>query len=144
MKGKIASIIFFSIVTIIAFVSILSNISDVRTVSAALNTTSCSTGTTTPVVIGNQATSTILAKRADRAWALIQQPQNATNTVAVAFSGFMSADMAEGVQLQSSSSTTGISYLKFGLSTELPDTGIISGLTSTGSTTVLVTECTYN
>jgi hypothetical protein len=105
----------------------------------------CSISTSTAVIIGPQVSTTILAKHSRRAWATIQQPRNATNTVALSFSNGDAAVLGRGYQLFDIATSTGeASQVSFGLNTDLPYTGAVTGITSVSSTTVLVTECRYN
>lgn len=109
-----------------------------------LNTTDCAVSTVTPATVGDDISSTLLASAANRAWAIIQQPLNATNTVSISFDEGAAAVLGLGISLQNSSTTTGTSYLKFGLSTDFPYAGAVTGITSTGSSTVQITQCLYN
>lgn len=111
---------------------------------ASLATNSCAVSTVTPATVGNQVSTTLLSSASNRAWAIIQQPLNATNTTSISFDEGAAAVLGEGISLQTASTTDGISYMKFGLSTELPYTGAVTGITNTGSTTVQIIQCLYN
>lgn len=108
-----------------------------------VNSQACTISTDTVAIIGNQLSSTLLAANSRRAWAIIQQPLNATNTVAVSFNNGASATLNSGLQLQNASTTNGVYEIHFGLATEFPYTGVVTGITSTGSTTVRITQCVY-
>jgi hypothetical protein len=71
---------------------------------------------------------------------MIQRPENvqgvATNTVSVSIDGG-AATLATGLEL-----ATSTPFLSFGTA-GAPFTGAVTGITSTGSTTVRVVECGY-
>lgn len=96
------------------------------------------TVTTTLVSIGNQAATTILSGGA-RSWAIIQQPVNATNTVAASLGG--TPTIGTGYELTPATSTSPVSQLALGYSTPIPYQGAVSARTGTGSTTLKVIEC---
>lgn len=106
---------------------------------------SCTTSTTRSVPVGHQEALTVFSASTTRAWASIQVPSSATNTVAIAFGG--TAAIGQGYQLvpTSYSGTGGTTTpsVQFGLNTDLPYTGAVTALTNTGSTTLLVTECNF-
>lgn len=103
----------------------------------------CSVSTSTTVVVNPQST-TILAEHSRRAWASIQQPRNATNTIALSFNEGASAVANGGFQLSIGTSSSPINEITFGLNTDFPYTGAVTGIASAGTTTVLVTECRYD
>lgn len=96
------------------------------------------TMTQTVVAIGNQAPTTILAA-ANRQWAMIQQPENATNTVAVSFGG--TPTVGSGLSLTRATSTSPVPSFTFGNLTDFPYTGAVSVRTDNGSTTIKVIQC---
>lgn len=94
------------------------------------------------VAIGHQVSKQILAK-GNRQWVIIQQPQNATNTVALSFDN-ASSTLVRGYTLAPDvtpdvASTTDKVIL--GFATELPTSNAVEALTNTGSTTIKVIEC---
>ena len=118
---------------------------DENSVPAVLGA-SCTTSTTRVVSIGTTTATTVLSASSTRAWASIQVPQAATNTVAIAFGG--TAALGQGYQLvpvQEMNVPTGTTTpsVQFGLRTDLPYAGAVTALTNNGSTTVLVTECNF-
>ncbi len=119
---------------------------DENSVPAVLGA-SCTTSTTRVVFIGHQVATTVFSASSTRAWASVQVPQSATNTVAIAFGG--TAVLGQGYQLvpvqESSNTTSGTTTpsVQFGLRTDLPYTGAVTALTNNGSTTVLVMECNF-
>lgn len=100
------------------------------------------TVTQSVVTVGNQFSTQILAK-GSRQWAIIQQPTNATNTVALSFDN-ASSTMARGYTLAPDvtpdvASTT--DKVVIGFATDLPTSNAVEAITSTGSTTLRVIEC---
>ena len=96
------------------------------------------TMTQTVVAIGHQAPTTILAA-ANRQWAAIQQPENATNTVSVSFGG--TPTTGSGLSLTPATSTSPFPYFEFGNNTPFNYTGAVSARTNSGSTTIKVIQC---
>lgn len=103
----------------------------------------CSVSTVTMATVGHQQSSTLLSANSSRAWAMIQQPLNATNTVALSFDEGAAATLTSGLSLENASTTIGMTSITFGLNTDLPYTGAVTGLTNTGSTSVSITQCSY-
>lgn len=97
------------------------------------------TVTQTVKTIGHQLSTKILDKGA-RSWAIIQQPYNATNTVALSFDN-ASSTLARGYKLYPPISASTTDSVKFGYSTDLPLQNAVEAITSTGSTTITVIEC---
>jgi hypothetical protein len=91
--------------------------------------------TQTVVAIGNQASTKILNAGA-RQWAIIQQPANATNTVALSLSQ-ASSTIATGYKLNSGTTTE----FRLGFATDIPTPNFVEAITSAGSTTITVLEC---
>lgn len=110
---------------------------------AGQTATSCTTSTVAVATIGNQLSGTVLAAHSNRAWARIEQPINATNTVNLAFNAGTAATITSGLQLTTATTTSPVAYIDFGRNTDFPYTGAVTGITNTGSTTILVTECRY-
>ena len=102
----------------------------------------CNVSTISGAQVGNQLSRQILATTTNRAFTRIEQVRTsdgtATSTVHVAFNGDLPATSGTGLTL---STTT--PYIDFGLNTDFPYQGAVQGLTSTGSTTVRITECVY-
>ena len=97
----------------------------------------CNATTVSVVSVGNHSSVEVLATSSRRAWAIVSQPINATNTVVVNINQDALATLTNGFPLAATSS------IVLGLNTPLPYTGSISAITNTGSSTVLVTQCTY-
>lgn len=110
--------------------------------TSSLNSYPCNTITSTVTSIGNQASVQLLASTSRRAWARVEQPINATNTVSVVFGGNLAVS-GTGVVLTPSTTTSPVPLLDFGLNASLPFVGTVSAITNTGSSTVLVTQCVY-
>lgn len=108
----------------------------------SVNAQKCSVSSTQVALVGHQLSSTILSANETRAYAKIQQPVNATNTVSLSFDEGAAAVLNRGIQLYGVYSTTSPS-IEFGRATDFPYTGAITGITNLGSTTVLITECSY-
>lgn len=110
--------------------------------SASRATPECVVTTNSKAVVGNQESRTLLAENTLRAWARIQLVQDsagiATNTVALSVDEGAAAVLGSGPVLSTSTPT-----LYVGLSTDYPYTGAVTGITTTGSTTVQVTECVF-
>lgn len=100
----------------------------------------CTISATTTVNVGHQASTRVLPAYSNRAWATIQLPKNdagvASNTVSINFDA--SSTLASGYQLSTTSNE-----MTFGLNTVFPFVGEVNAITSTGSTTLRVTECRY-
>lgn len=104
--------------------------------------TECSTASTTRMLIGNQSARVLLATSSPaRAWARIQQPYNATNSVFLQYNQGKSATVNDF--LLGANGTSSQNHIDFGLNTDFPYSGSVTGITDVGSTTVLVTECKY-
>jgi hypothetical protein len=96
------------------------------------------TVTESKVVVGHQQSLTILAAGA-RSWAIIQQPLNATNTISLSLGG--TAVAGSGYTLTPATSTSPVSELRLGFSTDLPTGVAVTARTSTGSSTLNVITC---
>lgn len=101
----------------------------------------CVVTTTTSVSVGDDISSTVLSATSGRSWARIQQPINATSTVSLSLSS--EATVGNGIELvEATTTSSAMPYFEFGMNTDLPYSGIVTGITNgTASTTVLVTEC---
>lgn len=101
-----------------------------------------STGTST---IGHQVSRTLLAANENRAWAIIEQPANASNTAHISFDEGAAAVVGGGWwTLTPATTTSPLSKTEaFGRATMFPYTGEVTGITNTSSSTVIITECSY-
>lgn len=108
-----------------------------------LTQAACTVSTVNTVPIGNQNSSTLIPANGRRAWAIVQQPLNATNTISLAFATGTSATLTSGISLENASTTNGLSSITFGLNTNFTYTGAVTGITSTGSSTVNITVCNF-
>ncbi len=97
--------------------------------------------TQTVALVGHQESRTILSANSRRAWATVQQPLNATNTVSISLGG--TAVSGQGYPLSNATTSNYVSGMVFGLNTDLPFTGAVTGITASASSTVLVTDCVY-
>lgn len=107
-------------------------------VKGEVYSTSC-TASSSVVAVGNQASSRILQSHARRAWAEVALPNTqgvATNTIALGLG--TAAVITQGHEMSTTSDEFAL-----GLNTDLPYTGEVNAITSTGSTTLRVTECRY-
>ena len=102
---------------------------------------SCTMSATTSVIVGNQSSTIVVPAYAQNAFARIQQPLNATNTVRLGFG--VAAVPGVGTKLGLMSSSSIPDSITFGLNTDLPFTGSVSAITDLGSTTVDVIICRY-
>lgn len=121
---------------------------EIRTTEApevlgSISSQKCSVSSTLVASVGNQLSSTLLSANETRAWARIQQPLNASSSVSLSFDEGAAAVLNRGVVLSSASTTEQSTSVEFGRATHFPYTGAVTGISSTGSTTVLVTECSY-
>lgn len=99
----------------------------------------CTTVTTTSSTIGNQSATTLLTASSRRAWARVSVPANATSTFYLSLGG--TASVGNGIVLNGVSSTT--NYMDVGLNASAPFTGAITGITNIGSTTAVISSCSY-
>jgi len=106
-----------------------------------ISDSSC-TITHTTTAIGNELATTALASAPNRAWAVIEQPVNATNTVSVNLGG-TAVSGAGYILLDIATSTGSADRLTFGLNAELPYAGAVSVITNVGSSTIRTTQCLY-
>lgn len=106
---------------------------------------SCSVTSTIATVGKDILTGNILATSSRRAWARIQVPQNATNTIFLSFDEGAQAVLNQGMALNTAnlSGASSTPFIEFGLNTSFPYTGTVKGLSNNGSSTVLTTECVY-
>ena len=103
----------------------------------------CASVSVTPVEIGNQNSVQLIAS-GTRAFVRLQQPVNATNTLTIAFNNDAPAVLHQGVTFDVlDNGTTSPKHIDFGLKTDFPYTGAVTGITETGSTTLIRTQCNY-
>jgi len=104
---------------------------------------SCTTTHTTPTV-GSEVANILLAAHSRRAYAEIHIGDNATNTVALSFGG--TATLAGGYPINAANNggASSTPSVVFGLNTDFPFTGDVTGIADTSSTTVQVVQCLYN
>lgn len=106
-----------------------------------VNANACEIVSTSTVAIGNEESTQVLASDARRAWAVIEQPTAATNTVSISL-GSDAVD-GQGFGLAPGGASTTPDKLQIGLNTDFPYTGSVEAITSTGSTSVRVIDCRY-
>lgn len=135
---SLAAILVALFATIVVLVDTRPSYGGISTVGSM----ACTVSAPTSVTVGNQASSVILATSSRRAWARISQPLYATNTISIALNG-ASAVANTGILIASTTAALVPTYLDFGLNADLPYTGAVAGITSTGSTTLAVTQCNY-
>jgi len=100
----------------------------------------CETYSSTAATVGADISSTVVAAYSNRAYARIQVVDNATSTISLSFDEGEDATLGTGIILYASTSTP---FVEFGLNTDFPYVGEVTGITSVGSTTVQVVECRY-
>ncbi len=98
----------------------------------------CDTYSSTSAVIGDDLSSTILSAYSNRAYARIQVLENSTDIFNLSFDEGADAEVGKGMSLSSSTP-----FIEFGLNTNFPYVGAVTGITTTASTTVQVTTCRY-
>ena len=105
----------------------------------------CTTSSVAAITVGNQESSTVVSAASNRAIVLIQQPANATNTVSLSVDEGAAANVGDGLELTAATTTSPVTHMTFGRhnNADIPYTGAITGITDSGSTTVLVTQCNY-
>lgn len=91
------------------------------------------------VAIGNGAATQLLAADASRQWAIVQQPLNASNTVALSLAG--SAVIGHGYELPNATSSNPMPEFRYGFGTETRSGNALTARTGTGSTTIKVMQC---
>ena len=96
----------------------------------------CNVTVTDTVVVGDDLSATILSATSGRTWARIQLEANETDNVYLMFGS--TATINDGLLL----SSTTVKYIDIGMATDIPYSGIITGITDgTASSTLLLTEC---
>ena len=102
--------------------------------------------TFTKAAVGDDLSTAILSQNANRAWAIIQQPQAATNTVTLSFDEGEAAVFGSGYQLASTTVSTPSEQDEtppFGRNADFAYMDEVEAITSTGTTTVNIIECVY-
>lgn len=96
----------------------------------------CNITTTEDVVVGDDLSTTMLTATSGRTWARIQLEANETDNVYLMFGS--TATVTNGLLL----SSTTVKYIDIGMATDIPYSGIVTGITDgTASSTLLLTEC---
>ncbi len=116
------------------------NVPDALGQSMGFGAESC-VASTTQRILGNQASTQLLATSSRRAYAEIKNYITATNTISLAVNG-AAATTNNGISLGNGTSTVPQRYA-FGLNTDLPYTGAITAISNNGSTSVEVLDCVY-
>ena len=98
----------------------------------------CNVSSTEVASVGDDTSSTLLAANEVRAWAQIQNRFNATNTVHLSFDEGAAAVLHQGFFVAPTSTSP-----EFGRATRFPYTGAVTGITDSGTSTVLITECSF-
>lgn len=111
--------------------------------AASRATADCLVSTSTASLITSSASRQLLGTSTIRAWARIQQPLNATNTVQLAFNQDVAASPTSGVSLPNATTSQYQTSIEFGLNTDFPYTGAVTGSTSVSGAIVQVIECNY-
>lgn len=138
MKDKIIiSLLIASILTTAVFATRSNGLS-----FSGVSASKCSTSSTEVATVGHQVSSTLLSANETRAYARIQVMPNATNTTSISFDEGAAAVLNEGASISGAGTTT-MQSIEFGRNTDFPYTGAVTGLNNVGSSTVLVTECSY-
>lgn len=104
----------------------------------ALGSLQLCTVTESLVTVGHQEAKVVLSAGAFT-WAIIQQPQNASNTLSLSLNATSTA--GRGYELTPATSTSPVPELRLGFATDLPFQGKVTGRTNNGSTTVKTTVC---
>jgi len=142
-KLKIAILVFFGIIIGVEASLFLTTKNNQNTSLGGIADSGCTVSSVAMKTVGHQLSSTILSAAGNRAWAIIQQPINATNTVNVVLDEGNAATITSGIQLSSATTSNSMSSFVFGRNTDMPYIGAVTGITNIGSTTVNVIECLY-
>lgn len=127
--------IFISVV-VIAMVGLIYMSSLKDNLGGSYTYQNCNITTTDTVVVGDDLSATILSATSGRSWARIELDANETDNVYLMFGD--TATINDGLLL----SSTTVSYIDIGYSTDIPYVGIVTGITDgTASSTLLVSEC---
>lgn len=101
------------------------------------------TASTSVVTVLSSASTQILGTSTNRAYARIQQPLNATNTIALALNNAPVTNAIPIISLENASTTVGQTRYEFGLATPFPYTGAIAASSSNGTAVLQVIQCLY-
>lgn len=147
------SLIIVSVIFIIAFV-VVGQVNSASTTNVvvrdpnnvpAKNGANCDVSTASAVNVGDDLSTRVIATSSTRAFTRISLNNNATNTAFVSFDKDAAATINNGLILNGAfgngASTT--PYIDFGLTTDFPYTGSVTAITNYGTTTLLVTSCSY-
>lgn len=129
------------IVALIAMVLVMFGYNHAFGSASTTATPRCTVSTSTSALIGTQVSREILPASTRRAWASIQVPAQATSSIYLAFNAGTAASIGKGTGINTSASSS--DRIVFGLDTDFPYVDAVQGITSVGSTTVLITECDY-
>ena len=106
-----------------------------RNIGGAYTYQTCNVTTTTAVNI-DDITRTMLTATSGRTWARLQLGANETDNFYIMLGA--TATETNGIMLSSST----VDYIDIGMATDIPYSGIITGITDgTASSTLLITEC---
>lgn len=103
----------------------------------------CTSVSSAKVAIGHQQSTNVVATTSNRAYVMIEQPTNATNTVSIVMNNGVAATTINGIQLTPATTSSPVSSITLGLNTDNPYTGTVTAITDVGSTTVNVYTCRY-
>ena len=120
--------------------------------STSFSARACDTNTQALSSVGTTSR-TILAAYSNRAYVRIQQPINASSSIALSFDEGASATAGNGLILTAATTTIQNTFVEFGLSTDFPYVGAVTAIVEAteatllvagnASTTVIVTECRW-
>lgn len=106
----------------------------------------CTNLTQSVMTIGKDLSNRLVATSSKRAWVRIQMDKGATTTALLTFAGDATSTAANATVLLNAGNLGGASstpFVTFGLNTDMPYTGSVGGLSAFGTSTVLVTQCSY-
>ena len=107
-----------------------------RNVGGGYTYQNCNVTVTDTVAVGDDISTTMLSATSGRTWARLQLEANETDNVYLMFGS--TATINDGLLL----SSTTVKYIDIGMATDIPYSGIITGITDgTASSTLLLTEC---
>ena len=107
-----------------------------RNVGGGYTYQNCNVTVTDTVAVGDDISTTMLSATSGRTWARLQLEANETDNVYLMFGS--TATINDGLLL----SSTTVKYIDIGMATDIPYSGIITGITDgTASSTLLISEC---
>ena len=107
-----------------------------RNVGGGYTYQNCNVTVTDTVAVGDDISTTMLSATSGRTWARIELEANETDNVYLMFGS--TATINDGLLL----SSTTVKYIDIGMATDIPYSGIVTGITDgTASSTLLLTEC---